>query len=61
MPLRRVEKRTTYSSQEGNKSLDLPSSYIPICVLDAMGKLLERLILQRLEEKLDSSDKLSNK
>lgn len=31
-----------------------PSSYRPICMLDSSGKLLERLLLQRLESHLDA-------
>lgn len=37
-----------------DKPPDAPSSYRPICMLDAPGKLLERLLLQRLEEHLDA-------
>lgn len=36
-----------------DKPPDVPSSYRPICMLDTPGKLLERLLLQRLEEHLD--------
>ena len=32
-----------------NKPLEDASSYIPICLLDTMGKLLEKMILQRLQ------------
>ena len=32
-----------------NKPLGDPSSYGPICLLDTMGKLLEEMILQRLQ------------
>jgi hypothetical protein len=34
-----------------------PSSYRPLCMLDGAGKLLERLILQRLQESLEDEDK----
>ncbi|KAF0751881.1 Uncharacterized protein FWK35_00022542 [Aphis craccivora] len=37
-----------------DKPVDAPSSYRPICMLDASGKLLERLLLQRLEDHLDA-------
>lgn len=37
-----------------NKPPDAPSSYRPICMLDSQGKLLERLLLQRLEEHMDA-------
>lgn len=36
-----------------DKPPDAPSSYRPICMLDTTGKLLERLLLQRLEKHLD--------
>jgi len=37
-----------------DKPPDQPSSYRPICMLDSSGKLLERLLLQRLESHLDA-------
>ncbi|KAL4082363.1 hypothetical protein QTP88_030019 [Uroleucon formosanum] len=37
-----------------DKPPDVPSSYRPICMLDTPGKLLERLLLQRLEEHMDA-------
>lgn len=37
-----------------DKPPEAPSSYRPICMLDTTGKLLERLLLQRLDEHLDS-------
>jgi endonuclease/exonuclease/phosphatase family metal-dependent hydrolase len=38
-----------------------PSSYRPLCMLDGAGKLLERLILQRLQNSLENDEKgLSN-
>jgi len=36
------------------KPMDAPSSYRPICLLDTPGKLLERLLIQRLEGHLES-------
>lgn len=36
------------------KPVESPSSFRPICLLNTPGKLLERLILQRLEEHLDA-------
>jgi len=36
------------------KSIDSPSSYRPICLLDTPEKLLERLIVQRLESHFDA-------
>ena len=35
--------------RKGNKPLGDASSYRPICLLDAMGKLLEEIILQSLQ------------
>ena len=35
--------------RKGNKPLGDASSYRPICLLDTMGKLLEEMILQRLQ------------
>lgn len=35
--------------QKGNKPLDQPSSYRPICLLNTCGKFLERLVKNRLE------------
>uniref|UniRef100_A0A2S2PKY3 Retrovirus-related Pol polyprotein from type-1 retrotransposable element R1 n=1 Tax=Schizaphis graminum TaxID=13262 RepID=A0A2S2PKY3_SCHGA len=36
------------------KPVEAPSSFRPICLLDTPGKVLERLLLQRLDEHLDS-------
>ena len=47
--------------RKGNKPLGVASSYRPICLLDTIGKLLEELILQRLQvsrEKSSDSGKL---
>jgi len=37
------------------KPVEVPSSFRPICLLDTPGKLLERLLLQKLDTHLDSS------
>lgn len=34
------------------KDLDDPSAYRPLCMLDTMGKILEKLICSRLEDEL---------
>lgn len=34
---------------KGNKPMDQPSSYRPICLMNTIGKLLERIIKGRLE------------
>jgi len=39
-----------------DKPTDQPSSFRPICMLDTPGKLLERLLLQRLEAHLDANN-----
>ena len=43
----------------GNKPLGDASSYSPLCLLDTMGKLLEELILQRLQALLVGENGLS--
>ena len=45
--------------RKGNKPLGVASSYRPICLLDTMGKLLEKLILQRLQALLVGANGLS--
>ena len=45
--------------KKGNKPLGVASSYGPICLLDTMGKLLEELILQRLQALLVGENGLS--
>ena len=37
------------------RSLDLPSAYRPVCRLDGVGKLLERVVATRLESHLSRS------
>ena len=46
--------------RKGNKPLVVASSYRPICLLDTMGKLLEELILQRLQAVLDAIQAVVN-
>lgn len=41
------------------KPLNEPSSYRPLCMLDTLGKLLERLLLRRLESEIETSGGLS--
>ena len=43
--------------RKGNKPVDETSSYRPLCLLDTMGKLLEGLILLRLEKYVQFSHK----
>lgn len=42
-----------------DKPVSSPSSFRPLCMLDTSGKLLERILLQRLNAHLDQSGGLS--
>lgn len=44
---------------KGKKPPDEPSSYRPICLLDTAGKVLEKIICNRMEEFIDESRDLS--
>ncbi|CAH1720556.1 unnamed protein product [Aphis gossypii] len=44
--------------RKGDRPLDTPSSYRPLCLLDCLGKLFEKIIDNRLREFLDNSDGL---
>ncbi|VVC42593.1 Endonuclease/exonuclease/phosphatase [Cinara cedri] len=39
--------------RKGDKPLDSPSAYRPICLLDSVGKFFERLIKRRIEEVIE--------
>jgi len=54
-PPRWKKARLVLIRKGADKPLDAPSSYRPICMLDTPGKLLERLLLQRLESHLDAN------
>lgn len=45
--------------RKGDKPLDSPSSYRPICLIDNMGKLFERLLLDRLLKEIQITGGLS--
>ncbi|KAL4097640.1 hypothetical protein QTP88_022383 [Uroleucon formosanum] len=45
---------------KGNKPLDQPSSYRPICLLNTIGKVFERIIKKRLEAHLEVTRGISN-
>ena len=45
--------------RKGNEPLEDASSYRPICLLDTMGKLLEEMILQRLQGHMVGEDGIS--
>lgn len=47
--------------RKGQKPPDQPSSYRPLCLLDAMGKVLEGLILERLREFVEKECPLSER
>lgn len=40
------------------KPLEKPASYRPICLTDTIGKLFERLFVQRVENYIDASGRL---
>lgn len=54
-PPRWKESRLVLLHKGPGKPVSEPSSYRPLCMLDSSGKLLERLILTRLDEHLDST------
>lgn len=45
--------------RKGNKPLDDPSSYRPLCILNTSGKLLEKIIDTRIRDFLESNNCLS--
>uniref|UniRef100_A0A2S2P488 Reverse transcriptase domain-containing protein n=1 Tax=Schizaphis graminum TaxID=13262 RepID=A0A2S2P488_SCHGA len=47
--------------RKGDKPLEQPSSYRPICLLNTVGKLFERIIKRRLETYLESIGGLSER
>lgn len=47
--------------QKGNKPLEEPASYRPICLLNTVGKLLERVIKKRLEDHLEEAGGMSDR
>ncbi|XP_050338322.1 uncharacterized protein LOC126764713 [Bactrocera neohumeralis] len=46
--------------QKPNKPAGEPSSYRPLCMIDTMGKILERIICTRLENHLEGDGGLSD-
>lgn len=58
---KRWKKQKLVLLRKGEKPLGEPSSYRPICLLDTMGKLFERLILQRLEKHIEIDGGLSQR
>lgn len=47
--------------RKGDKPLDNPSSYRPICLLSTVGKLFERLVKKRLENELEDIGNLNDR
>lgn len=47
--------------RKGDKPLDEPSSYRPICLLDCLGKLLEKILDNRLRRFLEENSGLHDK
>jgi len=45
--------------RKGEKPLEHPSSHRPICLLNTVGKLFERIIKRRLQKQLEESGDLS--
>lgn len=45
--------------RKGDKPVDQPSSYRPLCLLDAAGKMLEQIVLRRLTEEIERTGGLS--
>lgn len=54
-PSRWKESRLVLLHKGPGKPVSEPSIYRPLCMLDSTGKLLERLILTRLNDHLDST------
>lgn len=47
--------------KKGQKFLEQPSSYKPICLLDTVGQFFERILKSRLETHLEFSNNLSDR
>lgn len=45
--------------RKGDKPLEEPTSYRPICLLDDLGKLFERLLVRRLQQELEANGGLA--
>jgi len=50
-----------FSLKKGDKPLDQPSSYRPLCILDCPGKLLEKIIDNRLRNFLELNNGLDDR
>lgn len=58
---RQWKKATLILLRKGNKPIDRPTSFRPVCLLDAEGKLYEQLLLGRLRDELKKNGDLSDK
>lgn len=58
-PVRWKQARLVLLHKGPGKPLADPSSYRPLCMLDSSGKLLERLLLSRLDDHLDRTGRRS--
>lgn len=47
--------------RKGQKPVDQPSSYRPLCLLDTMGKVLEGLVLKRIQDFVERECPLSDR
>jgi len=45
--------------RKGAKPLELPSSYRPLCLINSVGKLFERLLKARITDQLSRTDGIS--
>jgi len=58
-PIRWKQARLVLLHKGLGKLTTEPSSYRPLCMLDSAGKLLERLLLSRLDQHLDLTGRRS--
>lgn len=45
--------------RKGNKPLEDPSSYRPLCMLNTLGKLLEKVLDNRIRKHLEENEELA--
>lgn len=55
------KKATFILLRKGNKPLDQPSSYRPICLINTIGKLFERVIKNWLVDHLEQTNRISHR
>lgn len=54
-----MERSLSDSTTEAGEASGIASSYMPICLLNTLGKLYEALIKKRIEEAMDTVDTLA--